>query len=1689
MAFEADYIEGKTKDINFVPVINEEEPIDVLPEREKQERAFYSASFNPQEGATFKQTYAQNKFDLDTLGSSTAVDEAHQDWQAEQLSGDDKIMQDIIADPSIPATQKTAIVNTYRSGGFISKNLRDKYIQKTAALDNADSAEDASMQDNLARGLYNNYQKAKEFEIARHEWESNMSQSVAETAAGMARDFIPGVWNTGNALSAQKAAEYFGLKDKAQMQMAAKAFVLGGTYSRQIQEAFHNTLDPEQKKAFFMHLMEGAKQLPGFDYNQWSILQAQIDDQPMKWWEEVLLNIASIGDLVGVGQFVRNPVRWLKGLYTYEDSKLAQAVMSKIVPVSKNIPQAERVEPKVIVDTVSDQAAKASSEATGVNNGIVSPTVDETITSAFFNQSKYKVEDSLNVHSAVQDLSAQIASAINQGSKVTYNIDGKQVNVVRIKKGGMVDDTGKSWEFSDFINSEGKSDIKITQTTTNNSVIEEALPTTETARNVHPQVKPTSPIGLASIANPKHAREMDKAALMDGSVADAMGTSKGEIIGSHLLPKLDDDFVKNNPDIAKDIMEMDKRVNELFEETNFDPFLVNVTERNDDKFKMFKAFSETHGAYYQQANSSFRESLGNIEGKARYGRNADFGFSSFDDAERAKKQLDERFVTQGDDKYTTNVVEDAGAYYVEMDWARKYDPFSARVFGENSADSSFAGLNTSGFTKGAMAKHIFPATTRLDDWVPKGAFTASVQASRVEGEFLKFIDKEITSTKFPREFTKAADWTQENGRWMNRGELSAMFPNIPMKELPQLERSYQAFKRLTDYTYLWADRKHTSDMIADGFTRGIYNKTGDLLGYAKELDAVPSSVRQVWDFDAMASVNFTGKMEGKQIVKLRDPVHREGNLYEYGLVGGNSKLDIIPHHTLPKVEGYIARKNVEPWYVTAIPKKLNANGAAVDPERLMDYARTIGAGKSRPDVEALAKKLEADFPDHTVTIKQEKGDIGDTILTDYKVYKEMIDWGNKRGERLPTLTGFARLEDPFVQQVKSIRSAVRLNAWQNYTEIFQKNFMAAYGRFVKDGKFPNVLTDLKPTNVMTPKDLDDFKVAQRLFEQYTNSQYKINMSDEVWKDTMHKIADVVEGGSLGGQAERIRDIANKGNLGLKSVKSLANTLFINLNPMAQWIVQPQSILEFSLVERGFREQMHMIPGIVQAIMARASNVKPYRPVLEDLAKFGIKDKKEFENIVDAIYKSGLPQSVDMNMMLHGGLDDMTRSLNPTMAESIGKSIAYIPDKVNQFGKAVGYSPAQLTADIGGWLFAKARWQKLNPGKNWNTPEHIAQITADGWDIMGSMHTRAGALPYQDGMLSPFFQFQSILHKNMFNMFASKTLKKAPGEVVDPKVKLAAARLFVYGKYGVPGYALIDSLVSNFADSDAQAEWNKWGGGMTDLLLNTTIDLFLSDPDTPPSDLALAARIGPMSESLPYYDLMHELVKFSFAGKSDTRVPIFNATGSVFEAARDFTNIFRATEVGTAEAFQMVASEVAEMSTGYKNWVKAQMIMEMQDKSNKFGKNLGLELTTKHAIGQMFGVVSQQELNQYKMNENKNERDEFIEQRASQIHQDLVKLKTKIGTPEFMEWVRRTNVLNTFTPEALQEKVFERVLSKDRDAFMNAQESNIMYIRDNAKAKNDKYIEEMLGYLKSCNSDVCQQNLKRLIDNGIVKGNE
>lgn len=1570
-----------------------------LPKHESNDQAFYAASINPGEEG-FKQTYNQAKFDLETSGESHHVTNEMVTWKDEQNSDNDQIIKSIIADPSIPVKQKAVIVNHYNQGGFISNNLRDKYIQKTAAIDNADTTEDRNMQELLVNGIQRNYQANKESQDILNDWGASLDSSTTDIATGIARDFIPGVWSGSNAASANATAKYFGFSDKETMRNTVMAFIAGGSSNKRISEILNNTLDPQKKKEFILHLLDSAKQLPGSDYNQYEVIKEQILDPSTSFAGETFFNFIAAADAIGLGGVLKNPVSWFKGLYTFRDDALSKAVMSKVKP----LPPPARIEPTMIKQAEATQAAKASSvEPTGTNNGIP----------------------------------------------------------------------------SEPNNAEA-------------GILLDALPAEVHVRAVQPKVAPMSPMGLTAMANPKQARELSKAAIMDDEIAAAAGTSKGEIIGSNLLPKLDDDFVKRNPDIANDITEMDKKMSETFGESNFDPFLVNVTERADDKAKTFKAFAEVNGAHYQQSNSSFRESLGNIEGRARYGRNADFGYSSIDDAQRAEEQIKQSFVSTEDQTFATKIVNDNDQWYVEMDWKRSYDPFSARMFGVNSADASFMGVSVSPISRSAVAKHIIPNTMRLDEWVTKGAFHATVQADRVGEKFLSIVKNEIKATPHKLELQKATEWTLENQKWMDGGELSAMFPNLSNKEMKSLERSYTFYKRLTDYHYLWANRKHTNDLVKDGFDRAIYDATGDIKGYASQVDSLPVGTKHVWDFEAGTATQVEGLTEGRTLVKLHDPVRQSDGVYRYGVVSGTHKLDLLPERTLQRVEGYIARKNIEPWYIKATPKSLKVDGNSInDINELEKFSKVIGAGKSQKEAEEFARKLQLENPNDLVQVKPERGDIGDSILTDYKVYKEMTDYGRKRGQRLPTLYGQARLEDPLVAQVKAIQSSVRLNAWGNYQEIFQKNFLGSFGDFLPRGEFPNVLTDIKLKNNPTVSDLERFQVAQRLFEQYANQQYKINYGDEVWKQTLHKIADVVEDSRLGGFSEEIRDIANKGNLGLKSVKSLANTLFLNLNSLAQWIVQPQAILEYAVMSGRFREQMHMIPGLLVNMLSRASDVKPYKGVMSKLARNISTEKTEFDAIADAIYKSGLPQSVDMNMMLHGGLDEANKALalqgGKKVMDDIGRTIAYIPDTASKIGKAVGYSPAQLTADIGSWLFAKGRWEKLNPGKNWNTPEGIAQITTDAWDIAGSMHTRAGAMPYQDGMVSLFFQFQAILHKQFFQVFSSKSLKKAEGELIDPKAKIAAARVAIYGAYGVPGYALVDSLFSEFTDSDTQAQFQRWKGGVLDLVTNTTIDLLLSDSNDAPSDLALSARIGPIPETVPYYDMVSSLVKFAGGNqKSDARMPFTNAIGSVFESVNDYVSLFRVGQLDTEDALKLAIQEAAELSSGYKNYGKAVMAMEMGDKVDKMGNKLGLNLSYTDGIAQMFGVVTKQELALYKMRETKQEREDFINQRSTEIHQQLLKSRTKLGEPEFLEFRRRLQVLNSFTPEEMRSEIFEKVIRMDAQSFREKGDSNIMYIIQNAKQKNDKHIEEMVGYLKASDDPRSQQALKRLIDNNIIK---
>lgn len=1210
--------------------------------------------------------------------------------------------------------------------------------------------------------------------------------------------------------------------------------------------------------------------------------------------------------------------------------------------------------------------------------------------------------------------------------------------------------------------------------------------------HITPSVNPGSPMGATTAANPTHARKVGAQGINNPSAAAAAGTSPGEILGSMVLPKVDPDFIKNNPDAYKTLLEFDKTFTKLFEDTKIDPFLVNTTERMKDQKIIYETLQQARGAHYQVPNSVFEESLSELRGVARYGKDADFGFNTLAEATLAEANLKSTFKSTGVSKYETKIVQDnGGQYYVDMDWVKEYDPFSSRVFGNSSTDASILGIDASGLGRSWLGKYVIPATMRLDEWVTKGGFSTSVTASKVEEGFLT-LQKNIRNTTHPKELNAIVQNIAENQAYMSKSDISSMFPYLDKDSVNHLLGKQELVKRNSDYLWNWTNRNERARMLSEG-KQGIYAANGDLLSVGNKVNTVPSTVRKVYDFGTKTGIS-RAQTVGKTIVGLDKPIIHGSEKFTYAVVDDvAASLNMLPRSVVPKLEGYIPRINTENWYVKRTPKSVIENGTRVTDTNTLrkDHTETIAAARTEKDGGVMIDRLKAQYPNDEITLVRERGDTGNAIVTDYKVFKDMAAFGKTRGDRLPTVDGFSRLEDPFVALVNRSRTVARLDAWKDYDTVFKKNYLKQFSGYLKEGEFPNTIHDIfLPVNA-TEEHAKAFKTAQRLFEQYSNQRYKLNLSDEVWKSVGHTLADTLEDFKLNVPSDMVRDLAGKGDLFRKGIKSLSNQLFINLNPVAQWVVQTPQILEFALVSPTFaKNSLKMLPALLVNMLGRAGHSRPYAGIMGKLAEnISLSDKAEFNKIADAIYDAGLPQAVDMNMMLSGGLDDLGKPL----VQGLGQKAMNLPQQVlsvpGQAAKRIGYTPAQMMADMAGFLFAKERWQKLNPGMDWNTPSNIRQIAADGWDIMGSMNTRAGAFPYQDGYLGVLTQFNAIVHKQMFQVFSSKTLKKAPGEIIDPKAKFAGARAALWGVSGVPGAAMVYNMVDEYTEGFSQDMKNlfeKYKGGLADMLVNKSIDIMLSDPDSPPSDLAISNRVAPFQgDQLPVIDTLYTMFQFATGQKTDNpRFPFTNAVGSAFSAVTDMNNLWKTKEFGTVEALGMAITEVAEMTSGYNNYAKAMMIQEIGDKKDKFGNNLGLELNYTHAMAQMFGITSHQEVSMFIQQKNKKEREAFIETRAKELFDGMLKLKGKVGEPDFIEYVRRSNILNSVTNETDKEEIMSRFIAMDRENYLTRKDSIMLYLMEHHTQENDKYIANMISTLSN-GTERDKEFYKRLQNEGVL----
>jgi len=1563
-----------------------------VPTSKLRERAFYAAVINGVDPVT---DYRNAAADIELNGQSALVDMVSANFEAEQDEFAKHSIASLIADPQVSVAEKQNALYLYKTRGYLTKDIREKYKEQVASQDNAVTNKDRRAQDVWIQTMQGEDENARQLQIEKDNIGASFNPSAVGVVAGVLRDIIPGValgWN----VSVAKTASQTGVDES--WYERAKSFMFSGSGNAAIAEHYKK-LPSDKKIEFIKRIAEVYKTNPSFDFNTYVDFMTQVED-PNGPVLTLLEDAASVFNIIGLG-----------GIWKTTQAATLAGRAAKFLKIFKY----EGVyKPKIIPVEPPPSGPMYSGKA----------------------------------HAPTGDLAKEIEKRSTKRASVTID---QAVEAEKLRLSG-------------------------------------------------PTVDPLSPAGTTATAAKEAGQNLGASIVADttGEFASAAGTTRGAIISDWLLPKIGDELGKAFPDIRDRLVQLDRYMQDVYRRNEFDPFLLPVTKMAEEKEKIMAVLNETTSPVYHQATSTFSQTSREISGSAYFGRNATHGFDSVEEALAATEKL-ERAISLKDNTLTRGlgITEKDGQIFIKWDYSKPYDFFDEMMFGEKAISAKFklpigfgkeVGVNLDWLARSPLGFLISPVQ-KFDQWVVKGNNYSQYRTAKVEHDFIREIRDNIFNVKDKDALFEVLNYAQENQRYLTPTEIREMFPTVSSSSYKEVVKANEYYKRLVDYQYNWANRFDKAAKASGGY-KAIYSKLGELQGYGTTSfpTEVLNSVGLVWDMHLGKAVPKPGDMAGRIIVRVENGVNDgANNIYEFAIA---DKLDPLPAHTLPKIEGYVPRKNVENWYVTATPKELNINGNKIDGQtvdglkKLREHSRVVGAGDKATEARLLAARMQEEFPDYVLDIKKDKGDTAEAILQDYKIYKEVLDYSKKRGARLPTLNGFARLEDPLIALIDSVKTTVRMDAWKDYKDVFRTNFMKRYAEFVTGHEFPAVLGDLQLPKNASPEAQKEFARAVRLFEYFTKTQYHEVLGDRYWREAFNALGEVME--KLPGTLHRApKEVAEWGNLFAKLPKSIASHLFLYLNPLRQPLVQTQQLLELAVIDKVMAEKVGLnIAPVMLALMDKAQaygatslKAGAIKTIAKSVTKvFGKQltplKMEDFDEVVEAIYESGLMHSVDLNMMLHGMVSDVQRPLKESIAHkglALGRGIISGPGKV---GKSVGYSPAELANQVGLWMFEKEQWVKNNPGKSWNTPETISQITTGAWERGHAMATTANAMWYQEGFLSTFTQFMKVQEMAFMQLFSAKGL--SPND----RLKLAASRVLLFGVSGVPAGALIDAAFEKYGDEDTVVEYKQWKQGVLNWFTNATINQLL--PEESQTALNFADSMSPISKSHPYLEFMENVVNaFDADPYTNPRFAAWAATTSFGQSIRDMWTLYRTEEIESVEDFKLAAYEGLKSASGWNNFAKAMYMKQFNDIASKFGTDQGIEFTRAEIFFQLAGIQSQKLLDNYELGGMVNEKKAWIRGEAESILSDLKRYRQSgyIETPE--DFIKHLNKRASFVPEEIRQEVRDEVFRKDRYNFLDRTESEFLYLAQQREVPHNETLKKMRATIKAGQNDKAKKLLEEL----------
>jgi hypothetical protein len=973
----------------------------------------------------------------------------------------------------------------------------------------------------------------------------------------------------------------------------------------------------------------------------------------------------------------------------------------------------------------------------------------------------------------------------------------------------------------------------------------------------------------------------------------------------------------------------------------------------------------------------------------------------------------------------TPVQGDNGEWFVKWDIDRKYDPVVNTFFGYGATSAKFANWEVGAFANNSIGKWIYDPASRLPEWITAGFTRATVRATNLEKVWGDIMRQEVLSTRPRRQLAQAIYKTEELGKNLTVTDLREMYPVMGAKDFKSLVGGYYNYRRLVDYQYMVVNDVYRTQKITSGFKGGYDSQGRYLNNLVREVVKDPDSLdadgvivpgrksligsddapaTEVYDFsmvDAIERGQTVKKHKGgvnisevdvdtTHIYRLDKPVKKDGKVYEFAMGVKEGKA---PENLLPQIPGYYPHINDEHYFIKAIPEKLFLNGKEVpkDAEHMHLYeahASTVGVERTQALGDKFARKLSAENSDFTYKVAFERAEIDDTMRTAMDTVKYAQDVAKSRRQERLTLSdgGLGRLEDPAVSLDKRLNQAARLHAWKDIDFEFRQKFLEKYKNYT-EGKFPETVADIKlPKNTTDVHDERAVKDAVSIFEQYAKQQRTANSTtDQLWQGSTLQVGRWMEEVSPK-ISETMFDWSKTRDPVLSIPLKIATYKFIHLNPIKQYITQPSQIFELNALALSqgnvqfSRDMANLFSSLLVNSLTRDSKKIPdaLKKMASDYANIPTgMSKKEYHEVLDAFWDSGIPKSIDLHAVLDGvfrsasdELDISTLKQGAQQTYGMVKGLADMP-------KQVGYNVAELMNQIGIWLYARSEFMRLNPGKKWNDPHNLEAIAAKQWGVGNTMYARGSVLPYQEGVMRAFFQFTAVTNKGVMQPFNSKFLTK------EEKSRLVAIRLAAFGEKGVLGVPIAMDMIKRYhygeTDSNPEAVGENTpvdqffkiaARGLSDMAMNKMLQMMWDEDGKGETELQIGKTMALSPETgIPMGDVVRDMVRWAKGdGKASDVAPFLPAVSAITDTANVLWDVFQTRDIEDADVGKTMryVSETSEFASGYSNFQKGLAMLHYGKLVDKHNNPTDLNATVAEAIGKMAGLESYRSDTLYKV---------------------------------------------------------------------------------------------------------------------------